>query len=841
MEAFDLTPDPKVLIALTQTPMQPMDALCELIDNALDAFAVARVRDVPVKYPLVVIDLPRPSELRDNCGIIRVRDNGPGLTPEMAEMALRAGFSGNNPYDTLGLFGMGFNISTGKLGRVTRFITARQEEPTAIEVTVDLEAIQRARSFKVWPKRVDKPNDFHSGTMIEVSDWWPEGNANSKFVSKLVQYGLPTIRRELGRRYATVLRQSNVRIVVNEQQCEPFEHCHWSASRYVEHREHGRIPAVYRFDNVIGTQVRCTTCYALVPPEVTQCPACNSDGLRTIEERVEGWVGIQRFDHETDFGIDLVRNGRAIRIGEKSAFFEYVDEFKHVVKDYPVDSLYGRIIGEISLDHVPVDFLKQDFQRSSPEWQRAMSFVRGDTPLQPGKIKPGETNDSYIFKLYQGYRRVRTPGKRDMYMGYWDKDEDRPKRISRDKEREYYGRFLNREPGFYDDSEWWKLVENADRPPVEELAECPQCQAQNLRELDTCGICGWILIGKSCINTGCGEIIPQSALSCPKCGLSQVPEVAEPWLCEVCGRRNDAESSMCGNCGATVGASDPLSHDYLLQNSNKADDLSIPGCSVLLADGTYNAAIDVETFLTNAPIITPQGNKRLPSVTFKGEKIEIFLDGSHPLFKAFRTRPEQLVASEVALYLYENNRRFFAQQYQRQHTLSAIAWAVLSSRWSGTLEDNAEIVRESIKAFFKLLRDRLPALLGTAAPDYFTDLNEGQLKQLVDKMLDQGEDITKIEEMRLTGGYLRFIDEDVIVEIVSRAPAYFFDGGFWDLPYEQLPPLLSGVKQQVQQRTRSTYLNCLEDIAGFLKNRDPETILVQRARASLDFLQQKVV
>lgn len=32
---FDFTPDPKVLIALTHTPMQPLDALCELIDNAI--------------------------------------------------------------------------------------------------------------------------------------------------------------------------------------------------------------------------------------------------------------------------------------------------------------------------------------------------------------------------------------------------------------------------------------------------------------------------------------------------------------------------------------------------------------------------------------------------------------------------------------------------------------------------------------------------------------------------------------------------------------------------------------------------------------------------------------
>jgi hypothetical protein len=69
------------------------------------------------------------------------------------------------------------------------------------------------------------------------------------------------------------------------------------------------------------------------------------------------------------------------------AFFEFTDELKRVIKDYPIDSPYGRIIGEVHLDHAPVDFLKQDFQRSSPEWQRAISFLRGDSSLQP--TQPG--------------------------------------------------------------------------------------------------------------------------------------------------------------------------------------------------------------------------------------------------------------------------------------------------------------------------------------------------------------------------------------------------------------------------------------------------------------------
>jgi hypothetical protein len=251
METFDLTPDPKVLIALTHTPMQPLDALCELIDNAIDSFQAAELQGTPVEHPIITIDLPRMAEITRGAGIIRVRDNGIGLTRDMAEKAIKAGFSGNNPYDSLGLFGMGFNISTGKMGRRTKFFTARRDEETAIEVIVDLEEIQRRGSYSVPFVRREKPQGFEQGTEVEISGWWPEGNANSGFVKKLVQYGMPVVRREIGRRYATVLKNRNIRIVINGEHCEPYEHCIWDDSRYVERRNHGQIPAVFRFDEVL--------------------------------------------------------------------------------------------------------------------------------------------------------------------------------------------------------------------------------------------------------------------------------------------------------------------------------------------------------------------------------------------------------------------------------------------------------------------------------------------------------------------------------------------------------------------------------------------------------------
>jgi len=838
METFDLTPDPKVLIALTHTPMQPLDALCELIDNAIDSFQAAELQGTPVEHPIITIDLPRMAEITRGAGIIRVRDNGIGLTRDMAEKAIKAGFSGNNPYDSLGLFGMGFNISTGKMGRRTKFFTARRDEETAIEVIVDLEEIQRRGSYSVPFVRREKPQGFEQGTEVEISGWWPEGNANSDFVKKLVQYGMPVVRREIGRRYATVLKNRNIRIVINGEHCEPYEHCIWDDSRYVERRNHGQIPAVFRFDEVIGTQKRCGSCTALVPQGQGNCPACGSGSLRTIEERIRGWVGIQRFDHDTEFGIDLIRNGRAIRIGEKAAFFEYVDEFKKVIKDYPIDQQYGRIVGEVHLNHVPVDFLKQDFQRSSPEWQRAMTFLRGDSSLQPNQ--PGaDQNNSPIFKLYQGYRRVRTPGRTDLYMGYWDPEKGKPERISRNVEREYYEKFRQKEPGYYDDTEWWKLVEQADSPPAEELVECPECNAQNLQGHEICAICGHVLIGKSCINPECTKTIPRSAQSCPYCGISQIAEIQEPWTCQVCKTRNSASRDSCESCGQLRGTVNTLSRDYLLGHAHKSDDLSIPGCSVLLADGTHSAAIDVDVYVTEGPIRhnLDQSNP-LPLISFRGQNIEIFIDKAHRLFKNFGVKPEQMIAAEIALYIYDFNRRLSGNE---RHSLANLEWNILNSRWAEKLEDAPEHVREDAVAFLDIVRQRLSGLLGEQVQDVFENLHDEEKKQMIENMLVQGEDISKLGEMSQTGKYLLFVDELTILKVFQKYTPLFFDGKFWDVAYSSIHDLSPQLLEQLQKRIRATYLNCLEDIVAFLKYRSKETIITRRARMSLEFLQQKVV
>ena len=97
----------------------------------------------------------------------------------------------------------------------------------------EIEALLKEKGVKSWvncPRRMwpsyeaikklinkDKPVSFESGTKIEISRWWPDGHANHGFIYKLVNYGIKKIRQEIGRRYASILRDGNVQIFINNE------------------------------------------------------------------------------------------------------------------------------------------------------------------------------------------------------------------------------------------------------------------------------------------------------------------------------------------------------------------------------------------------------------------------------------------------------------------------------------------------------------------------------------------------------------------------------------------------------------------------------------------------
>ena len=818
--------------------MSPIDALCELVDNALDSFEVAKLRGVRIENPAVFIELPSLSEVKSGGGRILVRDNGIGLTEDQAEAALRAGYSGNNPYDSLGLFGMGFNISTGKFGRETMLTTATPNSTEAVQVIVNLQSIHRARSYTVMPEFVPLPSGFKNGTIVSITEWWPPGDSNADFCRKLVQYGMPTVRRELGRRYASILRrseQNRVAIYVNNEICTAYEHCVWSSLRFVTHKKHGQIHAQFRLNKVIGQHRRCLKCTAIVPESLPECPACNNSQLRDVEERVSGWIGVQRFDSSTEFGIDLVRNGRTIRIGEKAAFFEYTDDLKRVIRDYPADGTYGRIVGEIHLDHVPVDFLKQDFQRSSPEWQRAMEYIRGCSSLQPEQ-EGADQNKSPLFKLYQGYRKVRQIGKHHMYMGYFDEAEGKAKRISRDTEQEYYKRFLQKEPGYYDDEEWWKLVEAADSPPIPQMVRCPSCGCENLPDAEVCVGCVHPLKVKACINSSCEKLLPVSAQQCDQCGTAQASRVEREWRCLVCGASNPPDLQECSDCSAKQGTPNPMAEDSLRANSNKEDSLSIQGCSIKLADGTSSTALDVVVYSCRQPIKLHGNASLLPAVCFRSpSEIAIFIDPNHQQFTHFGTAPENLIAYEVATLVHvENARLQSANPYT--HSVHNLAWQILGKHYSDRLEFTRDRVREEALQLFTDVRKLLPTAFAGSSEDAYNTLSKDQISSMVRALQHAGRDVSKLAEMKVNGDFFQFLDETAVLDLFREFPLRFFDGAVWKANITSLPDLPEEVAEEVRTRNSYEIRNCLEDICSFLQISSPSLDRIKRCRLSLDIL-----
>lgn len=841
MVTFDLTPDPKVLVALTHTPMSPLDALCELIDNSLDSFRTSKLKGDPISSPIVLISLPKVAEVDKGEGLLRVRDNGPGMSASQAEMALRAGFSGNNPYDSLGLFGMGFNISTGKLGRRTRFITAQSGQDFAIEVIIDLDEITASKSFSVPVTEIEKPPNFEQGTLVEVSKWWPEGNANAKFVRRLVQYGGPVLQREIGHRYATILRGDlrkkgvEARISVNDTECMAFEHCVWGDERHVNHRTLGKIPAVLRFDEFAGSQVRCLECTGLVDTNKAVCDNCGSSSLRTLEQRVRGWLGIQRFDDAQKFGVDIIRNGRAIRVAEKTAFFEFIDDLKNSFKDYPIDQQFGRIVGEVHLDHVPVDFLKQDFQRTSAEWADAMEIIRGESSLQP-KQPNAEFNSSPLYKLYQGYRRVRDFGKRDMYMGFWDQSKNAAVRISREIEQDYYKRFQAKEPGFYDDSEWWTVVDQADNMPLEELQICPGCDSQNLSSAIICTICEAVLIGKNCINSACKIRLPANAQDCPSCGTSQLIEVEHPWVCKVCSNRNAPGLSECSLCVSAVGTPNPLSEDELIAVSNKDDELSIDAVSVRLADGNNSDPLDVETYVTNNSILPWGDIEAIPiHIAAHAAKVRIFVDRNHPSFTEFGLSPEQMIADQVANIIHRSNGRLTGS-HPDFHTVPIISWSVLQSRWGSSLNSSAEKTRSDVLAFFDDVRDRMQTSMKTIATDLYDELRESDRRDLVERLLEERIDPARLSAMKEDGSYMGFLSVAAIVLLIRRQPEVFLDDAVWSWSTSVSGEVSETDAQLFTARFVAQLKNWIEDAALFLQISSPSIDQSKRTKLSLTML-----
>jgi hypothetical protein len=433
--------------------------LAELIDNSIDGFLNAQKAGTPISDPAVYISLPT---VDAPTAKITVRDNGPGMSLDTLELAATAGWTGNDPVGNLGLFGMGFNIATARLGRVTKVWTTRENDPEWSGLEIDFDKFTKQRDFRTPILTRPKADRLEHGTEIEIEGLKPEQRL---WLVKLANQ--TNVKKQLGRVYSSMLRPNGVPtrfdLTVNGVQVKRRDHCIWSGpgnpERVVQTAKYGPVNAFRAIDVRLANRLFCSACWQWLPAGDPLCPACGKGtNLIERERRVFGWLGIQRHQSETEYGIDFLRYGRKIELNNVDLFVWSDGETTE--PEYPIDDQRhrGRIVGEIHIDHCRVSYTKDRFDRNDPAWQEMVQLIRGDGPLRPDVAtqRGFPENQSPLFILFQVFRR--SSPKRALAGAYQQLLVVK----NNDQATEMATKFYAGEPDYQTDQKWWDLVLAAD-------------------------------------------------------------------------------------------------------------------------------------------------------------------------------------------------------------------------------------------------------------------------------------------------------------------------------------------------------------------------------------------
>lgn len=455
---FNLEPDPRVLPMLGEINIDQWRCVAELVDNAVDGFLKDSRAGSSIVGAKVDVHLPQADA---PAATLRIIDNGPGMTPDTLERAVRAGWSGNNPIDSLGLFGMGFNIATARLGSVTEVWTTRKGEREWHGLQIDFDKLRQQRHFRTPRLSRAKADPDQHGTEITIKQLKPE---QRKWLAKNANQ--TAMRKRLAQAYSSMLRPNGVPIsfelYVNHKRVEARRHCLWNEDRVVPGPGGTVVPAIIRINHTLADRLYCINCMSwLVDAKVGgTCPNCETlNSVVKRERKVTGWLGVQRYLDQSEFGIDFIRNGRKIEIANKDLFSWNDGESEE--REYPIDDPRnrGRIVGEIHIDHCRVSYAKDRFDRADPTWDEMHRVIRGEGPLRPEKAKDlgYGPNESPLFQLFKAFRRTSPQSKTAGAYGRILIVKDNARAV------EMLNAFHDGNPDYQDDNKWWELVEAADR------------------------------------------------------------------------------------------------------------------------------------------------------------------------------------------------------------------------------------------------------------------------------------------------------------------------------------------------------------------------------------------
>lgn len=712
LREFDITPSPRLLQILGDIPLQPWQCLSELVDNSLDELLrdSSRTLDDPL-----VIDISVEEDGPD-LNLV-VADNGLGMDASDLERSLRAGYSAKGRYGSLGLFGMGFNIATARLGSITTVETTQMGSTERLSTTIDFADLQKRESFKTPVRHLRAPKK-EQGTTVRVR---LKGDMIPLFQRAATHR---TLMSQLGDVYSFLLRESvpgitrdamSARVPAlirfNGEQVEPKLPCVWRDERSVT--SYGQeVHAIQYIDRKLAAATACLDCgYWDRKNGPEECEECGSANLDERERRIWGWVGIQRYIDSQNFGIDFLRYGRKILKQDRSIFV-YTDPDTLVgVSEYPIEmpANQGRIVGEIHLDHAPVTYQKNDFDRQSRDWQTAIEVIRGKGPLKPqGQAQP---NESPLARLFSAYRR-NDPGLRYLIPGDGQ-------RAIHNKAREWAGLFDKGVARMQDDSEWY------------EAARRHEAEKAGTSEKGDGGAARGKKSGKSAIDELVGSDPPS-----PDGGAEPTSEEAKP-------KRQGDVLAAARHLGTRR---DDLSGTFKLS----------PGL------GTW----DVTVVVTRQPLEDATGMP-IPAMpgAIQGNAVEVFVHGEHALFTDFGRDVRDVALVQAASLI-------------RDLAGSDLSPASVYGEMVQEVEDLRTSVPVLLERVDRTL-DRLRLLtlpVVEADPEGYWDLLSADEKAHIESMSAVQFKQTPLRELVADGRFVLIASAPALAKMVGSRPDAFFDG-----------------------------------------------------------------
>jgi arsenate reductase-like glutaredoxin family protein len=448
----DITPTPRILRTLGDIPFEAWQCLAELTDNSIDAFSEANTQGINIENPQIDITWSR--DASPSASEIIIEDNGIGMPLSELQKAAKAGYSNNDPIHNLGLFGMGFNIATARLGEETVFLSTQSGDSEWVGIRIDFDELINSGTFSAPVIREHKEDPAISGTKIIVRKL-KDG------VLRELKNKMATIKRRLETIYSTILEKQAIQILLQGNSLSTRPHCVWGETRYVV-RKGRQIEAIQRIDRDLGSSYfdqirnRYLSEDEVCDLEITlRKGGLLPEGVVERSRRLKGWVGIQRYSHTSDFGIDFIRNGRKILSSDKSIFNFENPATGTLEPEYPIElgsTIGGRIVGEIHVDYLIPTYQKNGFDTSGQAWRLTSEAIRGAGPILPKHRKAfnydGE-NESPLGLLVSGYRRS-DPGTKNLA-------------INNSLAKQFAEEFRKKNPDYIGDDRWYKAAQEADR------------------------------------------------------------------------------------------------------------------------------------------------------------------------------------------------------------------------------------------------------------------------------------------------------------------------------------------------------------------------------------------